>query len=978
MGSGPFILVSPVSSAAGDIAPVDRPHKDVRRGRLAGFQVPFTRYRREDGLPSGQVFGMAQDIHHVFWFATPGGLARFDGARFQVLTPRDGLSSHGLRTVMADRDGTVWVGSDTGIDHVAHDGSILASSAESRWHYGPVDCIHLLGGEVWVGSAGGLLRRHGRNWERFADVSVRAMTRSLRRQDGVSVAWFATADGRLLRQNGGRLDEPEHSDWQCVGKVRCLCDMGHGAIVVGGTEGLAEIAEDGRVIARLAHVRTGEGVSAVCRADGDLWAGIGQTFCRLRRHDALWEISSVVSSEDGINAIVSDAVGGIWGATDGNGILKVSPLHEMIRPLSLSRRRAALSIRPGFDGKVLLGGDHFSALLHQGGTASHRTLAALDHHQAWDMVEMPDGQVYVATEAGLLRVSGDGNTSEFAFPGAPVVSRACRALLQRDDELWVGGRRGLAVVRDGADAHVASTVDDETLGYVYTLALDNDGALWVGTIGNGLWRENGDRFERVRDEHLTEQGSTYCVAVRTDNALAVAQDDRIVLRHPDGEYELLATSEEPIAGWSLGWGRDPRRLWAGSASGLHAYDIVDKRLEHQIIAVLGLSQWEFTTSRSLHVTDGGLVYCGLNSGLVVVDPQYLAGDIPAPVARAARMDWSNVTPTAASDGVFEVDTDRWSLRVSLCCPWFLDEQDIRYRYRMVGLEEQWSELSDVPEARYSTLPLGEYRLEVQAFSRLLGYGPASRVLSLRVVDRRLGHSVLLAPFRAMRRIGDAYSGLRRNRALLADDAQLEEEVVNRTAELVRARDKLQQLNASLTQQVTTDALTGISSRRHFDTTLERLLREALAKRHALSMLFIDIDHFKAYNDRYGHTKGDECLGFVARRIEANLYRSADSVSRYGGEEFAVLSPHTDVGGAMALAERLRESVRRLKIRNEGAPGPGLVTVSVGVTTLPGNHRFRPEAITPQKIVANADRALYEAKAGGRNQCVFNEFDAMIR
>jgi len=267
---------------------------------------------------------------------------------------------------------------------------------------------------------------------------------------------------------------------------------------------------------------------------------------------------------------------------------------------------------------------------------------------------------------------------------------------------------------------------------------------------------------------------------------------------------------------------------------------------------------------------------------------------------------------------------------------------------------------------------------VQAFSRLVGFGPASRLLTLRVVDGRLSRNVILAPLRAVRTVRDTYRAMRRNRLLLDENTQLEEEIGSRTAELVRAKDKLQQLNAALTQQVTTDALTGISSRRHFDTTLERLLRESMNKQQPLSMLFIDIDHFKAYNDRYGHTKGDECLGFVARRIEANLYRTADSVARYGGEEFGVLSPRTDVGGAMALAERLRESVVRLKIRNEGAPGPGFVTVSVGVTTLPSQGNFRRDAVTPQKIIANADRALYQAKENGRNQCVFKEFDFTLR
>ncbi|MFK7889150.1 MAG: diguanylate cyclase [Gammaproteobacteria bacterium] len=956
-------------------SPADR---DVRRGRLSGFRVPYTRYRREDGLPSGQVFDLAQDIHQVFWFATPGGLARFDGARFRVLTPRDGLSSHGLRAVTADRDGSVWVGSDIGIDHVAHDGRVLSSSSAGDWHYGPVDCIHLIGGEIWLGSAGGLLRRQGRDWERFSDTSVRSMAVTHRRQDGVGIAWCVTADGRLLRQRGTKLVDPQNEQWQRVGPVRCIFAVSTNTLMVGGAQGLVEIDEDGSVIAELNYPDAIEPVSALCRADGDLWAGIGQMFCRLRRHDRVWEISSVVSDHDGINNIVVDASGGIWGATDGGGIVKVSPLHEMIRPLSLPRNKAVLAVKPGHGGKILLGGDQFSAVLHQGGSPGNATLGLLDHHQTWDIAEDDDGALWAATEVGLMRLAHDDVEARPLFVDKPVVSRSCRALIQRQGDIWVGGKRGLAIVTAERSVRYPSTDTGEPLGYVYTLSEDREGCLWVGTIGNGLWREQGDHFIRVVNDHLTATGSTYCIAVRDDNVLAVAQNDRLVICSPDGSVELLHTSAEPIAGWALQWARDGERLWAGSASGLHAYNVIEKRLAHQITAVLGLSQWEFTTSRSLHVTDSGLVYCGLNSGLVVVDPQHLNDDIPAPVARAARVEWTNVEPTSASDGAFEIDTDRWSLRVALCCPWFLDEQDVQYRYRMVGFEESWSELSAVPEARYSSLPVGEYRLEVQAFSRLVGFGPASRLLTLRVVDGRLSRNVILAPLRAVRTVRDTYRAMRRNRLLLDENTQLEEEIGSRTAELVRAKDKLQQLNASLTQQVTTDALTGISSRRHFDTTLERLLRETMNKQHPLSMLFIDIDHFKAYNDRYGHTKGDECLGFVARRIEANLYRTADSVARYGGEEFGVLSPRTDVGGAMALAERLRESVVRLKIRNEGAPGPGYVTVSVGVTTLPSQGNFRRDAVTPQKIIANADRALYQAKENGRNQCVFKEFDFTLR
>ncbi|MFK8015822.1 MAG: diguanylate cyclase, partial [Gammaproteobacteria bacterium] len=949
-----------------------------RRGRLSGFRVPYTRYRREDGLPSGQVFDLAQDIHQVIWAATPGGLARFDGARFRIITPRDGLASHGLRAVSADRDGNVWVGSDIGIDHVAHDGRVLSGGSDRDWHYGPVNCIELLGGEVWLGSAGGLLRSEAGRWQRQSDTSVRAMAVVNKKGDGVGTVWLVTTDGRLLHQRGPQLIAPHSDQWQRVGDVRCVCAVGQSNLVIGGTQGLAEIDGDGVVVATLPEGYTSETVNSVHQSGGDLWAGIGQTFCRLRRHGALWEVSSVVSEHDAINALLVDSVGGVWGASDGDGIVKVSPLHEMIRPVSLPEHRAVFAIKPGYDGKLLVGANQFTAVLHQGGSPGFKRVSALKNHQTWDICEDADGTIWAATEIGLVRVDGVDGELELPFADDPVASRGCRALLQRDNELWVGGKAGLAIVRHGRSITAATIAQGERLGYVYTLAEDRDGVVWVGTIGNGLWMEQGEELVRVSHEHLSDTGSTYSISVRADNALALSQDDRLLVREKSGDIKLLTVSDEPIAGWSVHWSTDSNVLWAGSASGLHAYNVEERDRIHQVIAVLGLSQWEFTTSRSLHVTDSGQVYCGLNSGLVLVDPTRLDDDIAAPVARAASVVWNNASPVAAADGVFELDPDRWSLNVTFCCPWFLDEQDVQFRYRMVGFEENWSPLSDVPEARYNSLPVGEYRLEVQAFSRLVGFGPASRLLTLRVVDRRFGRNVLLAPLRAIRALRDMYAAQRRNRMLLNENTLLEEEIGSRTAELVRAKDKLQLLNASLTEQVTTDALTGISSRRQFDTMLDRLLRDALTKRQPLSMLFLDIDHFKAYNDRYGHTKGDECLGFVARRIEANLYRSADSVARYGGEEFGVLLPNTDIGGAMALAERLRESVVRLKIRNEGAPGPGLVTVSVGVTTLPGHGEFRREAVTPQLVVANADRALYEAKENGRNQCIFNEFDFALR
>lgn len=161
-----------------------------------------------------------------------------------------------------------------------------------------------------------------------------------------------------------------------------------------------------------------------------------------------------------------------------------------------------------------------------------------------------------------------------------------------------------------------------------------------------------------------------------------------------------------------------------------------------------------------------------------------------------------------------------------------------------------------------------------------------------------------------------------------------------------------------------DPLTGIANRRRFDETLHRECKRAAREGVPLSVLMIDIDHFKAYNDHYGHIAGDQCLMRVAASLRNGISRSGDLVARYGGEEFVVVLPATDREAAETVAERLRSGIEGLAIKQaRSAVGPG-VTVSVGCATgsLPGNE------LRPDRLVACADAMLYRSKANGRNRC----------
>lgn len=163
-----------------------------------------------------------------------------------------------------------------------------------------------------------------------------------------------------------------------------------------------------------------------------------------------------------------------------------------------------------------------------------------------------------------------------------------------------------------------------------------------------------------------------------------------------------------------------------------------------------------------------------------------------------------------------------------------------------------------------------------------------------------------------------------------------------------------------------DPLTGIHNRRYFDQRLSEELSRALRQQKPLSFLFLDIDHFKTFNDRYGHQTGDQVLQRVATMIKAQM-RLSDVLSRFGGEEFAILLTNTATKGAMEIAERIRENTAALKFEEDQQLR---VTLSIGCSTLEAGQAQQNHDALAHQLVAVADAALYGAKEEGRNRVSF--------
>ncbi|WP_433738925.1 diguanylate cyclase [Pseudomonas putida] len=177
-----------------------------------------------------------------------------------------------------------------------------------------------------------------------------------------------------------------------------------------------------------------------------------------------------------------------------------------------------------------------------------------------------------------------------------------------------------------------------------------------------------------------------------------------------------------------------------------------------------------------------------------------------------------------------------------------------------------------------------------------------------------------------------------------------------------SQQQLLDTNLVLQRLMNSDGLTGLSNRRHFDEYMELEWRRSLREQSQLSLLMIDVDYFKTYNDTFGHLEGDEALRKVAAAIKDASARPSDLPARYGGEEFALVLPNTSQGGARLVAEKLRMTVEALKIPHSSPKEGSNLTISIGLSTITptaGSHC--------RELISAADKGLYLAKNNGRNQ-----------
>jgi diguanylate cyclase (GGDEF)-like protein len=358
----------------------------------------------------------------------------------------------------------------------------------------------------------------------------------------------------------------------------------------------------------------------------------------------------------------------------------------------------------------------------------------------------------------------------------------------------------------------------------------------------------------------------------------------------------------------------------------------------------------------------GKLWFPTQNGVVVIDPNAVTYNTQPPVLTIESVVVDRAD-AAFRHGV-ELSPGQSDLEINYSAPSSVKAEHIQFKYKLEGLEDGWIEAGSRRTVHYSHLSPGSYVFRLAAANSDGVWNETGTTLVVRVKPYfyQTGWFLALCLFGAVGTGSGGYAW--RIQQLKATEKRLTRLVEERTAEVHERSEELKVANAMLAELATIDPLTNVANRRRFTTFLNQEWQRAQRTKSPLSLLLIDVDHFKAYNDSYGHQAGDDCLRKVGGVLNDTIQRAGDLAARYGGEEFVVILSDTNPAGALAIAETICGALETAAIPHAASPVSARVTVSIGVATAhPDQHS------SPNDLIAACDRALYRAKESGRNRCV---------
>lgn len=946
------------------------PAATLQADRAIG-QYTVASWQASHGLPQESVQAIYQSRDGYLWVGTLAGLARFDGVAFTTFDKRNtpAIRDNAIQSIVEDRHGDLWIATGGGGIVRYRNGRFdvfdekQGATSETIW-----SLLVRRNGELWAGSLRhGIFIFRGGKFEKLVLAGFPdPLTALTLYEDREGVLWVGTEHNGLYRVAGTTVTHEDLSGRGLPETVRAIAEDASGTLWIGTDDGLYRRAAGG-----FERYTTREGlpsdlVRAIFRdAAGSLWIGTYGGLARFRG-GALEPFPSGRLPSAIIRCLYQDREKNLWLGTGGGGIarLKESIAFGITERDGL-RNNSVRAILEGRGGEVWVGtyGGGIACFRDGALVASYTTKDGLLDDIVFSLTEARDGTLWIGTSKGVSRLR-DGRfvnlTRAEGLPGEVV--RAIYA--DREGSIWIGTvSGGLSRFRDGK--LVTFTAADGLSGdSIFWITQTRDGAIWAATYGGGLNRLANGRFRVYRTADGLPTDRVWSIYEDRDGVLWLGTRGGGLVRMKNGRFARIQMAQGlfddvvySVVEDDRGnlWMSGNRGIWRAEKTQLDA--VADGRLPSLVSYALGRadglpsSEGNGGSQPSSCKTRDGRLWFSTIGGVAVIEPHAIEEKIAPPIVIIERVVADGRELPSASVTRVPAGTRQLEVRytgLSLGMP-----ERVRFRYQLEGYDTGWTDAGPRRSAYFTRVPPGKYTLLVVATIDGQSWSKGSTI-AIELLPRiwQTRPFVATIALAAVLAVWVAYRW--RVRSLRLRAAELAALVEQQTRELRVANSRLYELSRA-------DGLTGVANRRHFDETLDREWRRALRDAHPLSLLLIDIDRFKSYNDLKGHVEGDETLRRIASTLGLTVRRAGDLVARYGGEEFAVVLPATPADRASEIAETVRRSVESLDIQH---PQGGPVTVSIGVATVIPRLELVSEA-----LVAAADEMLYEAKKRGRNGVV---------
>lgn len=942
-------------------------------------QARLSVWTTESGLPQSSVYAIVQTRDGYLWIGTEEGLARFDGVRFVVFDRQNtpALRISFISSLFEAPDGTLWIGTYGGGLARMRAGRIEAFRADVLGSDRIREIHATRDGTLFVATAGGgLLRINGDHVTRFTMRDGLPADRIWEiEDDGEGGLWISTFGQGVVRwRDGNVIQRITTRDGLPNDLAHALLRDADGTLWIGTDGGGLAVWRDG-AIARTITTRDGlpsDFVRTLRRdRDGTLWLGTDGGLARWRgaRADALTVANGLPSII--VAAITEDREGSLWAGTSG-GIVRLSDT----RFVSYTRKEglpvdAVRSVIEDRAHRLWLGTEGGGLCEVANGAMRCMTKAdGLPHDVVYALAASRDGSLWIGTDGGGVTRLRDGKFSDAINAENGLPNNRVRAIVEAPDgSIWISTTAGLAHVRDGK----TSRVNDLEGRQLRPLLLLDDGTLLVGTDGTGLWRVAaggasathiagaGQGLESDRVFSLAADSGARAVwigtsgggiarldlatgAVRSLTRRAGLHDD-VVFQVVDAGNDLWLTSNrglyrvqrERVLAAMNGAKSDLSGAVYGTADGMPSAECVGA----------------FPAAIRAH---DGRLWFATTRGVAVVDPQAKSRNSVPPPAQVEEVLIDGAPAEAVARGRLHVPPGTQRLDVRYTALSLRAPERVTFRYQLEGYDGDWVDAGANRVAHYTKLAAGDYTFRVIATNEDGVRSKNEARLAITVAPRwfetwlaRLLAVLLLGAFVwGALRLRVAALRARRNEDL----ARAYENVHRIAGELEDTNRQLAIANVRLRALSYVDGLTGVANRRRFDEALDEACASAREDGEPLSLVLIDLDHFKQLNDTHGHHHGDEALRTVGALLTQRTESRGGLAARFGGEEFAWLLPGLSLDAAKQEAEAFRLLVQNTNI----------VTASLGVTSSVG-----VEELTPLALVTAADAALYRAKSAGRNR-----------